>query len=1161
MQTRLSRATKLLLTGFVMLMFVQAAAARTADPIEARAAVVSSLIEKASAVGEVNVIVGLTLPTPYVAEGTLKQFAAIAEQRSAIEASRQALNTDLRSFGATEYAHWETLPHVALKVGREALERLAASPLITTIQEDKLSDPLLASSTQLIGADLTAASGYRGDNWAVVITDTGIDADHPFYSGRVVYQACFSNGAGGGATLCPGGANTQLGPGAADVTQANGTPIANCDDGAGNQICDHGSHVAGIAAGEDPPGNPQGFNGVAPDAYIIAIQIFTRFAAAAACAPNAAPCVKTYDSDQISALNHVNTTLVPVWDIASVNMSLGGGQFNTACDGDALKAPIDALKANGVATVIASGNNGWTDTIGSPGCISTAVTVGAVTDADAVIFNMGTIVDILAPGSGIISSVPNDAFGSKGGTSMATPHVAGAFAVIRSIVGPSWSVDDILTLLQNTAPLITDTRAVNNPGGGGSGTLAGYVKPRLQLAVAVSSLTGADVRVLKDCKPDGPLLVGQNATCTILVDNLGPGPAINVSLVDEELSNGTFNIGTVTTSAGSCTKTPNPQSGSGTVTCALGNMAAGARITIVILITADSPQDVDDIATVTTDSNDPDSANDVAADHLTFVPPTADLGLVKVCQPSSPVPAGGTATCTMTIHNFGPSAAQSVTLTEVLTSNGGTFSIGAITTSAGVCVPPGNPVVVTGTVNCSLATLAVGANWIVTVPVTAATPQEIDDTAIAESLTDDPNTGNNLAHGTVSFTGLADLSLTKTVSPGPYIAGTNLTYTLTVTNGGPSAAVNVRLSDQLPAGLSIVSVTSAGNTCNPGAPGVTPTVCALNGLAVGASEITTIVALINPAVPAGTILSNNASVSSDTADLNNANNFGTTNSTVSASADLRIVKSDVPDPVVAGADLSYVMTITNLGPSWARDVVMSDTLPTQVTFVSATIAGGAGVCVPLAGAPTVVQCTLGDLANGATRDITIQTKVAASVPNGSLIDNSATVASTTPDPVVGNNTGASQTTVNTRADIWIDKTGVQITGNPSRTIRYTLAVYNKPGCESDDPLSCGTGGPSDAQNVVVTDTLPLDPKKVKFVFASQNCSYNQAVHKVTCNVAGGVLPAGQSATFIIDIQVAGSVGNFTNNVAVTTTTTDPNLANNSDQLKMIVKGGTARPGQ
>jgi uncharacterized repeat protein (TIGR01451 family) len=307
------------------------------------------------------------------------------------------------------------------------------------------------------------------------------------------------------------------------------------------------------------------------------------------------------------------------------------------------------------------------------------------------------------------------------------------------------------------------------------------------------------------------------------------------------------------------------------------------------------------------------------------------------------------------------------------------------------------------------------------------------------------------------------------------------------------------------------------------------------------------------------VITNNAGVSSDTADNNNANNLATTTTLVTASADLSITKTDSPDPVFAGANLTYVLTVTNIGPSWARNVVVFDTLPDTVSFVSATISGGSGgVCSALGGSPTVVQCNLGDIENGGIRVITLQTQVASSVPHGTLINNTAAVSSTTPDPVGANNSAGAQTLVNAQAEIWIDKTAQILTGNPSNAVRFTLAVYNRPGCEADDVLSCGLGGPSDAQNVVVTDTLPLDPKKVKVIFVSQNCAYNKTAHNVVCNVAGA-LPAGQSATFVIDVQTQGGVGSITNNVSVTSTTADPNLSNNSDQVQVRLKGGNGNP--
>jgi uncharacterized repeat protein (TIGR01451 family) len=445
------------------------------------------------------------------------------------------------------------------------------------------------------------------------------------------------------------------------------------------------------------------------------------------------------------------------------------------------------------------------------------------------------------------------------------------------------------------------------------------------------------------------------------------------------------------------------------------------------------------------------------------------------------------------------------------------------------------------------------------VDVSAQTAQTVNDTATVTSGSTDTNPGNNQAEGSLVFIAAADLEIEKSDSPDPVVAGTNLTFTMTVTNNGPSAASNVVVSDLLPATLSVVSVTgSGGASCNAGIPGSVPTTCAFGVVPNGSVRTMTIVALVDPSLPAGAVILNNASVSSDTADNDNSNNLATTTTLVTTSADLNITKTDSPDPVFAGANLTYVLTVTNLGPSWARNVVVFDTLPDTVSFVSASIGGGGGVCSALGGSPTVVQCYLGDIENGGIRMITLQTQVAASVPHGTLIDNTAMVSSTTPDPVGANNSASAQTLVNAQAEIWIDKTAQILTGNPSNAVRFTLAVYNLPGCEADDELSCGLGGPSDAQNVVVTDTLPLDPKKIKVTFVSQNCVYDKPAHNVVCTLPEP-LPAGQSATFIVDIQTQGSVGNITNNVSVTSTTADPNLGNNSDQVQLRIKGGHKNP--
>ena len=549
----------------------------------------------------------------------------------------------------------------------------------------------------------------------------------------------------------------------------------------------------------------------------------------------------------------------------------------------------------------------------------------------------------------------------------------------------------------------------------------------------------------------------------------------------------------------------------------------------------------------------------IRAVELTFNELTGgDLAVEKTCV-ASPLFVGQTGSCQVSVTNFGPNAMLDVQLTDHYLSSGSFSFPSPATTTKGSCTSTPNPQVNTGTVTCNLGRLAANETVLVNVDVTALNPQTVTDTATVTSESADSDPGNNQDTGSLVFIAAADLAIEKSASPNPVVAGTNLTYTITVTNNGPSAATNVVASDLLPATLSVVSVVgSGGATCNSGIPASVPTTCNFGTMANGDVRTMTIVALVNPSVGAGEVITNNATVSSDTADNNNSNNLATTTTPVIASADLSITKTDSPDPVLAGANLTYVLTVTNLGPSWARNVSVTDTLPAGVSFVSASISGGGGTCSALGGTPTVVQCSLGDIANGGIRVITLQTLVASSVPHGTLINNTSAVTSTTPDPVGANNTDTEPTLVNAQAEIWIDKTAQILTGNPSKAVRYTLTVYNRPGCEADDPLSCGTGGPSDAQNVVVTDTLPLDPKKIKVIFVSQNCAYNEPTHTIVCTVVGA-LPAGQAASFTIDIQTQGSVSNITNNASVVSSTADPTLVNNSDQVQTKLKGGNNNP--
>src|SRR5262249_326042 len=140
-------------------------------------------------------------------------------------------------------------------------------------------------------------------------------------------------------------------------------------------------------------------NGVAKAGSIFAIQVFTRFNAGVACAP----CVLSFQSDQVLALDHVfaNLTLTGGVKVASVNISLGGGPDQpTSCDTDPQAPSIANLRNAGVLTAIAAGNDGSTTLISHPACISTALAIGSTTKADAVssFSNMAGLVHSLAPG-------------------------------------------------------------------------------------------------------------------------------------------------------------------------------------------------------------------------------------------------------------------------------------------------------------------------------------------------------------------------------------------------------------------------------------------------------------------------------------------------------------------------------------------------------------------------------------------------------------------------------------------------------------------------------------------------------------------------------------------------------------------------------------------
>ena len=282
----------------------------------------------------------------------------------------------------------------------------------------------------------------------------------------------------------------------------------------------------------------------------------------------------------------------------------------------------------------------------------------------------------------------------------------------------------------------------------------------------------------------------------------------------------------------------------------------------------------------------------------------------------------------------------------------------------------------------------------------------IQNTATVNSDTTDPNSGNNAATDNKPITTQAVVTVDKTdFDFEPKIAGQDfLVYKVTVSNAGPSDALEVVASDTLPVGLSLVSTNGCNEDPNANLP---PINCSLGTIAAGAMKMFTVLVSVDsgPAEVCGNIENVVDVAWSDSSAGDNdasANEF----TLVLCPADLSVVKSDDPDPVLEGETLTYTVTVSNAGPADAFMVTSTDTLPAQVSFVSTTGCDNDPNGVPV--------CTLGTIAAGTSKAYDIEVQVDPNA-GGQIITNSVQVDLMTDafkfDTDPGNNSDDEDTTV------------------------------------------------------------------------------------------------------------------------------------------------------
>ncbi len=638
----------------------------------------------------------------------------------------------------------------------------------------------------------------------------------------------------------------------------------------------------------------------------------------------------------------------------------------------------------------------------------------------------------------------------------------------------------------------------------------------------------ATLTLTKTDTPD-PAVVGQALSYQILVTNTGPSTATNVQVRDTLPTGLTFN--TVSSTVGTATHS------NGLISLDLPSLTVGSSATITVNTTIQSGFAGSTIANSAT--ADADEAILVTANSSTTVNPRVDLSLTTT-DSADPVARGANLTYTLTARNDGPSAATNVQIVNTLPS-GVTFVSANGPTGTTVTPPAGSSQDAT----ISIGSLASGATAAITVIATVgqAAAASLTNSAVIRSTEStagfDTNTTNNTDTETTATNKTIDLEVTKTdngTTQNPIRPGSNITYTVTARNNGPTDATGVRVVDNIPDGIQVTSASigstavtvpaSAGDTTAANPDDIT---FDIGNLASGATSTITIVGTVLSATRGD--LTNTAVISTTDntfTESSAANNTATRTTSLSAQVDLAVTKTATTTSATAGGPLVYQIVVLNNGPSTATGVTLSDTLPTGVTFGTATSTQGT-----VSSANGVISGTLGSIAPGATVTVTVNATVAAD--SRGTLSNTATVTSTETDSNSANNSSTVATTLNSSVDVQITQAKVNpadpaVAGAP---LTYTFVVTN--------------AGPSSATNVVVTDVLPNGLTFTSGSVANQTTQVTANGQTVTVNL--GTLAPNESRTITVVAAVASSAaGTLSNTATVASTETDASTTNNSATL-------------
>ncbi|PYM24576.1 MAG: hypothetical protein DMD78_08385 [Candidatus Rokuibacteriota bacterium] len=1003
--------------------------------------VAADLTAKAASHGHVRVIVQLN--GGFVPESTLADPGAIAGQRQGIGTLQAAVRHGLKGTAHRVTRGFRTVPYIAIDASADALRALdAMRGIVVAVHEDRRLKLTLQESVPLVHADQAHAAGVDGTGTVVAVLDTGVDGSHEFLAGKVVGEACFASGTdatGDGVGDCPNGTETQIGAGAAVPCSFDPFP-------SGFDECSHGTHVAGIAAGDGAAAGVLPRTGVGPGAQILAVQVFS----------NDFGSPTTFASDLVAALEHVLQQKQDGMPVAAVNMSLGGGLTSVRCDNEpdasvqAVKAAINNLRAAGVATVIASGNSFETDAISFPACISTSISVGSVDDG-----SFGTIVNhvsdfsnigsptefpnlILAPGKWITSSVPSGdpssnaagegiGYGTISGTSMATPHVAGAVAVLKQ-AAPDVSVTTLVNALKSTGLSVTDQRV---PGG--------FTLRRIDVMAALATL-GPDVAVTTATTAAAAAL-GTNITVNYTLRNFGAQPATGF----------TVSFGLVPLDAGGAPSGPDIPLGPSRTASLSGN--ATQALSNVLTIPGTAPTGLYKVRVTADSTNIVEELNEENNERLTatLAVVTSDLTVSSVTFTPTAVAPGANTSVTHVVKNVAAAPGNApASVSRLFLSSSNTSAIGAtdLGTVSVAAVTAGGMVSTTKSVQVPVGTLP-GLYYLLASADAANAVAELSES-------------NNLGASAVRLIVGPDLTVTAAATVAGAAPGTNVSVTYTVLNKGGQAANGFAI------GFALVPVTAGGAPAGADIP-IGPSRTALNvgaGLSVMGPSTVLIPADTAPGFYRIRVTADNAGAIDEADESNNA---------LLTTGVISVVRPDLTVPTVtftpaataANGSVTVTYTVKNVSPAPGN-------APASLGHLYLTTTNSS-VASPVAdyGQQSVAALTAGMMA-GIVRPVTIP----LSTPPGfyyfvAVADDAGTVQEVNE----GNNLGASITRLLVGPDLTVTAATTAAGASPGTNVSVTYTVMNKGGAAANGFAIGFALVPVNTAGVPTGADIPIGPSR------------------------------------------------------------------------------------